>query len=160
MNAGGPSRSGFRNQSKKKLLPLEGAPRPRIARARESHLVFKFFPAPGLVFHGLGDGPHREVGIDGNEFLLGECQRVRAELPKSRARLRRGAEGILHDEASARHGLHERDAGRLDKYAEIRDQTGHPSDVMLLRYVRDGKLFVGNAAGAVLGDQTGGESAD
>jgi integrase len=33
---------------------------------------------------------------------------------------------------------------------KIRAQTGHTSDAMLARYVRDGELFVGNAAGAVL----------
>ena len=33
---------------------------------------------------------------------------------------------------------------------KIRAQTGHASDTMLSRYIRDGELFVGNAAGAVL----------
>jgi integrase len=33
---------------------------------------------------------------------------------------------------------------------KIRQQTGHASDAMLSRYVRDGELFVGNAAGVVL----------
>jgi integrase len=33
---------------------------------------------------------------------------------------------------------------------KIRAQTGHASDVMLARYIRDGELFVGNAAGALL----------
>lgn len=33
---------------------------------------------------------------------------------------------------------------------KIRSQTGHVSDAMLARYVRDGELFVDNAAGAVL----------
>ena len=33
---------------------------------------------------------------------------------------------------------------------KIRAQTGHSSDAMLNRYVRDGELFVGNAAGAML----------
>lgn len=33
---------------------------------------------------------------------------------------------------------------------KIRQQTGHASDVMLARYVRDGELFTGNAAGAML----------
>ena len=32
----------------------------------------------------------------------------------------------------------------------IRQQTGHASDAMLARYVRDGELFVDNAAGALL----------
>ena len=33
---------------------------------------------------------------------------------------------------------------------KIRQQTGHASDTMLARYVRDGELFVDNAAGALL----------
>jgi integrase len=33
---------------------------------------------------------------------------------------------------------------------KIRQQTGHASDAVLARYVRDGELFVGNAAGAIL----------
>jgi len=33
---------------------------------------------------------------------------------------------------------------------KIRSQTGHASDAMLARYVRDGELFIGNAAGALL----------
>jgi integrase len=32
----------------------------------------------------------------------------------------------------------------------IRQQTGHASDVMLSRYIRDGELFAGNAAGTLL----------
>jgi len=33
---------------------------------------------------------------------------------------------------------------------KIRSQTGHASDAMLARYVRDGELFVDNAAGVLL----------
>jgi integrase len=33
---------------------------------------------------------------------------------------------------------------------KIRQQTGHKSDAMLSRYIRDERLFAGNAAGAVL----------
>jgi integrase len=33
---------------------------------------------------------------------------------------------------------------------KIRAQTGHASDAMVSRYVRDGELFVGNAAGILL----------
>ncbi len=33
---------------------------------------------------------------------------------------------------------------------KIRQQTGHASDTMLSRYVRDGELFLGNAAGTLL----------
>ena len=33
---------------------------------------------------------------------------------------------------------------------KIRQQSGHRSEAMLSRYIRDGELFIGNAAGAVL----------
>ena len=33
---------------------------------------------------------------------------------------------------------------------KIRQQTGHASDTMLNRYIRDGDMFVGNAAGTIL----------
>ena len=33
---------------------------------------------------------------------------------------------------------------------KIRQQTGHASDAMLSRYVREGELFLGNAAGFLL----------
>ena len=33
---------------------------------------------------------------------------------------------------------------------KVRAQTGHATDAMLARYVREGELFVGNAAGALL----------
>jgi integrase len=33
---------------------------------------------------------------------------------------------------------------------KIRAQTGHASDAMLQRYVRDGEIFTGNAAGSLL----------
>jgi hypothetical protein len=33
---------------------------------------------------------------------------------------------------------------------KIRQQTGHASEAMLARYIRDGELFVDNAAGALL----------
>jgi hypothetical protein len=33
---------------------------------------------------------------------------------------------------------------------KIRQQTGHASDAMLSRYIRDGELFLGNAEAALL----------
>jgi hypothetical protein len=33
---------------------------------------------------------------------------------------------------------------------KIRQQTGHASDAMMARYIRDGELFTDNAAGALL----------
>ena len=33
---------------------------------------------------------------------------------------------------------------------DLIEQTGHASDAMLSRYVRDGELFIGNAAGVLL----------
>jgi hypothetical protein len=37
----------------------------------------------------------------------------------------------------------------------VRSQTGHASDAMLSRYVRDGELFVGNAPGRYCDRQKG-----
>jgi integrase len=34
--------------------------------------------------------------------------------------------------------------------SKIRQQTGHRSDAMLARYIRDSELFINNAAGAIL----------
>jgi DNA invertase Pin-like site-specific DNA recombinase len=84
------------------------------------------------------------------------------------------ASGAKTDRARLRRALAQLDAGdvltvtRLDRLArstrdllntlaqigvsslKIKAQTGHSSDAMLQRYVRDGEIFVGNAAGALL----------
>ncbi len=43
----------------------------------------------------------------------------------------------------------ERDSGGVSTL-KIRQQTGHASDAKLSRYIRDGELFLGNAAGTLL----------
>jgi integrase len=57
----------------------------------------------------------------------------------------------------ARYSGHSLRAGLVTSAAQagvapwrIRQQTGHASDVMLARYIRDGEMFVDNAAGALL----------
>jgi integrase len=57
----------------------------------------------------------------------------------------------------ARHSGHSLRAGLATSAAQagvptwkIRQTTGHTTDVMLARYIRDGQLFVENAAGALL----------
>lgn len=51
---------------------------------------------------------------------------------------------------SLRAGLATSAAAAGVSWWKIRQQTGHASDVMLARYIRDGELFVDNAAGALL----------
>lgn len=45
---------------------------------------------------------------------------------------------------------HQRDTSRAPSWKIRQQQTGHGSDVMLARYIRDGNLFLDNAAGALL----------
>lgn len=66
----------------------------------------------------------------------------------------RAEEAAFNPEAYSRHSLR---AGLATSAAmagaatwKIRQQTGHASDAMLMRYVRDGDIFTANAAGAVL----------
>ena len=42
------------------------------------------------------------------------------------------------------------DARGLPNLLKVRAQTGHASDATLGRYVREGELFIGNAAGSLL----------
>ncbi|HEY4135528.1 MAG TPA: tyrosine-type recombinase/integrase [Alphaproteobacteria bacterium] len=51
---------------------------------------------------------------------------------------------------SLRAGLVTSAAAAGVSYAKIRAQTGHRSDAMLQRYIRDGELFVENVAGELL----------
>ncbi len=51
---------------------------------------------------------------------------------------------------SLRAGLATSAAAAGDSSWEIQAQTGHASDAMLRRDIRDGEMFVDNAAGAVL----------
>lgn len=61
-----------------------------------------------------------------------------------------GLEPALYSGHSLRAGLATSAAQAGVSSWKIRQQTGHASDAMLARYIRDGELFVNNAAGALL----------
>jgi integrase len=68
-----------------------------------------------------------------------------------RERLRRaGYEPAGYSGHSLRAGLATSAAQAGVSTLKIRQQTGHASDAMLARYIRDGELFSGNAAAALL----------
>lgn len=81
------------------------------------------------------------------------CTALSGEAVSIIVRERLAASGILPDGYSG-HSLR---AGFATSAAQagvsswkIRQQTGHASDAMLARYVRDGELFIDNAVGALL----------
>jgi hypothetical protein len=57
---------------------------------------------------------------------------------------------MLSDLRSLRAGLVTSAAQQGISSWKIRQQTGHASDAMMARYVRDGEMFLDNAAGALL----------
>lgn len=61
-----------------------------------------------------------------------------------------GLEPIQYSGHSLRAGLATSAAQAGVPSWRIKAQTGHASDAMLARYIRDGELFTGNAAGAIL----------
>jgi len=103
-----------------------------------------------LSISGINEGPvfrpiNRHKGIQASRL---STQAV-AEIVKQYAR----AVGLDHSNYSG-HSLR---AGLVTSAAlagvsswKIRQQTGHKSDAMLTRYIRDSQLFVNNAVGAVL----------
>ncbi len=117
--------------------------------------------------------PHTLVSRNGAERLagtLGDRGRPRvssggsARQPDRRAALRRGRvldhqgargrrrfrPGRLLGGHSLRVGIATSAAASGVSSRKIRQQTSHASDAMLARYIRDGELFVDNAAGALL----------
>jgi hypothetical protein len=105
-------------------------------------LVFRSLkPGKSHVYYGL----NRHGGI-GEKALSAE---VVALVVKQRA----NAAGMGADRYaghSLRAGLATSAAAAGVPSWKIKDQTGHASDTMLSRYIRDGELFVGNAAAAIL----------
>ncbi len=99
---------------------------------------------------GIGDGPvFRRVDRHGK--LLGGRLSGAAVSLVIKARV--AAVGLDPNEYSGhslRAGLATSAAASGVSSWKIRQQTGHASDAMLARYIRDGELFVDNAAGALL----------
>ena len=85
-------------------------------------------------------------GSIGSERLSGEavCSVVREHAKLA------GLDPTLYSGHSLRSGLATSAARAGVPSWKIRTQTGHASDAMLSRYIRDGEMWVGNAAGAVL----------
>jgi integrase len=103
-----------------------------------------------LEASGIGDGPvFRRLDRHGRvsaERLSGEgvCLVVRARLAAAEY------DPSPFSGHSLRSGLATSAVQAGVSTLKIRGQTGHASDAMLARYVRDGELFIDNAAGALL----------
>ena len=106
--------------------------------------------ASWLELTGIQDGPvFRQVnkgGTIGTEALSAQTVAV---LVKEYAR-KAGLDPTRHSGHSLRAGLITSAAKAGVSSWKIRQQTGHKSDTMLQRYIRDAEIFTGNAAGSVL----------
>ncbi len=103
-----------------------------------------------LARSGIEDGPvFRRVDRHGNLLdarLSGEAVSLVVKERASGAGLDPGE----YSGHSLRAGLATSAAAAGVSSWKIRQQTGHASDAMLARYIRDGEMFVDNAAGALL----------
>ena len=114
----------------------------------------RFCPVQSLALWleaaGIEDGPlFRPVDRHGN--VLGT--RLSGEAVSLVIRQRVADAGLDPDDYSGhslRAGLATSAAAAGVSSWKIRQQTGHASDAMLARYIRDGELFVDNAAAALL----------
>ncbi len=99
---------------------------------------------------GITDGPvFRPVNRHGQV----SCTALSAEAVSLVVKARAAAVGLdpsKYAGHSLRAGLATSAAAAGVSSWKIRAQTGHASDAMLRRYIRDGEMFVDNAAGAVL----------
>jgi integrase len=103
-----------------------------------------------LVSSGITEGPvfrpidrHHRVGpmrLSGEGVCLVIRERVQAA----------GIDPKNYSGHSLRAGLATSAAQAGVSSWKIRQQTGHASDAMLSRYIRDGELFINNAAGMLL----------
>ena len=103
-----------------------------------------------LTRSGIGDGPVFRP-IDRHGRMCGD--RLSGEAVSLVVKERLAAAGIDptgYSGHSLRAGLATSAAQAGVSSWKIRQQTGHASDAMLARYIRDGELFVHNAAGALL----------
>jgi integrase len=95
----------------------------------------------GLIFRGVSRyGKISEYGITAQSIALVVKQRARAV----------GLDSSKYSGHSLRAGLVTSAAQMGVNSWKIRQQTGHKSDAMLARYIRDANVFVDNAAGALL----------
>lgn len=90
----------------------------------------------GYIFRGIDRGTVSETPL---------CDRSIANIIKARV-AKVGLNPALYSGHSLRAGLATSAAAEGIPSHRIRAQTGHKSDAMLARYIRDGSLFNGNAA--------------
>lgn len=95
----------------------------------------------GLIFRGVTrHGLISDVGLTAQSVALVVKERAQAV----------GLDAAKYSGHSLRAGLVTSAAQLGVSSWKIREQTGHKSDAMLARYIRDANIFVDNAAGAVL----------
>lgn len=90
----------------------------------------------GYIFRAIGNGEVEEGHL---------CDRSIAQIIKARA-AKAGLDPARFSGHSLRAGLATSAAAAGIASHQIRAQTGHKSDAMLSRYIREGSLFTGNAA--------------
>lgn len=103
-----------------------------------------------LSVSGIAEGPiFRPVTRHGKINLVALSTQAVAEIVKQRAKAI-GLDPSKYSGHSLRAGLVTSAAQAGVSSWKIRQQTGHKSDSMLQRYIRDSQIFIDNAAGAVL----------
>lgn len=103
-----------------------------------------------LNLSGITDGPiFRRVDRHGAISDAGLTPQAVALIVKARAKAA-GLDPAIYSGHSLRSGLVTSAAIAGVSSWKIREQTGHKSDAMLNRYIRDANIFIDNAAGAVL----------
>ncbi len=103
-----------------------------------------------LTTSGISDGPvFRPVTRHGRIGALSLSGHAVAEIVKARARAA-GLNPVNYSGHSLRAGLITSAAMLGVSVWKIKAQSGHRTDAMVSRYVRDADLFTNNAAGAVL----------
>lgn len=99
---------------------------------------------------GITTGPiFRAVNRRGEISGIGLTPQSVALVVKERARAA-GLDSAKYSGHSLRSGLVTSAATAEVSSWKIRQQTGHKSDAMLARYIRDANIFIDNAAGAIL----------
>lgn len=103
-----------------------------------------------LSISGISVGPiFRPVTRHGRIAPVALSTQAVAEIVKQRAKAI-GLDSSKYSGHSLRAGLVTSAAQAGVSSWKIRQQTGHKSDAMLQRYIRDSQIFIDNAAGAIL----------
>jgi integrase len=103
-----------------------------------------------LEVSSISEGPiFRPVDRHG-EICAGALSGDAVAMVVKQCAARAGLDPAIYSGHSLRAGLATSAAAAGVQSWKIRAQTGHKSDAMLARYIRDGELFRDNAAGAIL----------